>query len=45
MKEIGKTIDLIRRVEIAQNYRQSIKNRTVDLSIFSSGCPIVWLSG
>jgi len=43
--EKGKILDLIGGVETAQNYRQSIKNKTVDPSIFSSGCPIAWPSG
>ncbi len=45
MKKISKTVDLIGGVEIAQNYRQSIENKTVNPPIFSSGCPIAWLSG
>jgi hypothetical protein len=44
-KKSDKLLDLIKGVEIAQDNRQSIKNRTMGLSIFSSGCPIVWSSG
>ena len=42
--EKGEIFDLIRRVETAQDYGQSLKNKATR-SIFSFVCPIAWPFG